>query len=194
MINIFLIILILIIIFLLFNSLLINQIQTKYIKSPLSNNHYLVDTSNNMGPKSAAILDRLHYNAKNLIDNLNLNTPNRNELMNLKNKFNQIELRENIELNKINNKNTSYTLDKKYIYLCLKNPRNSYEYYNDDVLMYVLIHELTHVADNQYILTNTHSPHFKQLMKEILDNANRLYGYDPNNINTYYCGIQINKY
>jgi len=42
---------------------------------------------------------------------------------------------------------TSYTEGKKYIYLCVRNVKE--ETHSDDILLFVFIHELAHIASNE---------------------------------------------
>lgn len=69
--------------------------------------------------------------------------------------------------------NKSYTINKKKIYLCLKDEKNSY--YNMNMLMYVAIHELAHVLCNEI----GHTPKFHRIFDNLLKKAHELKIYDP---------------
>lgn len=67
----------------------------------------------------------------------------------------------------------SYTINKQKIFLCLKNEKD--EYYNDNMLLYVLIHEIAHVICDEI----GHTEKFHQIFKELLDRAVKLKIYNP---------------
>jgi len=68
----------------------------------------------------------------------------------------------------------SYTINKEKIYLCLKDEHNNY--YSDNILIYVLIHEIAHLLNRQDV---GHTPKFHQIFEELLDKAAKLGVYDP---------------
>jgi hypothetical protein len=77
----------------------------------------------------------------------------------------------------------SYTINKKKIYLCLKDEQG--EYYDMNMLIYVAIHELSHVLCDEI----GHTPKFYKIFQEQLDKATELGLYDPNKpIISNYCG------
>ena len=70
----------------------------------------------------------------------------------------------------------SYTLDKQKIYLCLADKQTG-KTYNDNMLVYVLLHELAHVLNKEDI---GHTPAFNRKFDEILKVAEAKGIYDPN--------------
>ena len=68
----------------------------------------------------------------------------------------------------------SYTINKKYIYLCLKNEKG--EYYDMNMLMYVALHELAHVIDE--IVDTSHRPEFFVILDTLIEKAHSLDLYD----------------
>ena len=68
----------------------------------------------------------------------------------------------------------SYTINKKKIYLCLRDPV-SHEYYPQNMLMYVAIHELAHVLCNEI----GHTARFQEIFHELLSQAHEIGIYDP---------------
>ena len=75
----------------------------------------------------------------------------------------------------------SYTIRKKYIFICMKDKEK--KYYNDNQLIYVILHEIAHVMNNEIGHTNK----FFKVFNSLLLNANRCGIYDPNipKINNY---------
>ncbi len=67
----------------------------------------------------------------------------------------------------------SYTINKKRIYICLRDENN--EYYNFNMLMYVAIHELAHVVCNEI----GHTEKFYNIFRKLLQKAEHLKIYDP---------------
>ena len=59
--------------------------------------------------------------------------------------------------------NKSFTIDKEEIYLCLKDKND--RYYDDNMLIYVLLHELAHVLCNEIGHTNKFREIFRGLLK-----------------------------
>ena len=69
---------------------------------------------------------------------------------------------------------SSYTIDKSKIYLCVKDENG--KYYSDNTLMHVILHELAHVQSTSI----GHTPEFHQNFEEILAQAENAGLYDPN--------------
>ena len=59
----------------------------------------------------------------------------------------------------------SYTINKQEIYLCLRDEKNRV-YYNDNMLVYVLLHELSHVLCKSIGHTEEFHAIFDQLLQE----------------------------
>jgi hypothetical protein len=79
--------------------------------------------------------------------------------------------------------NKSYTINKKKIYLCLRDEKN--EYYNENMLMYVAIHELAHVLCDEI----GHTDKFHRIFKQLLYKAQKMGIYDASQpIVRNYCG------
>lgn len=69
----------------------------------------------------------------------------------------------------------SYTINKTRIYLCLKDPENK-NYYDDNSLIFVLLHELAHVICKSIGHTNE----FHNIFNELLVEASKAGIYNPN--------------
>lgn len=68
----------------------------------------------------------------------------------------------------------SYTINKKKIYLCLRDEHG--EYYNDNMLIFVAIHELAHVLCDEI----GHTEKFESIFHNLLQEAVEQKIYDPN--------------
>lgn len=83
----------------------------------------------------------------------------------------------------------SYTINKEDIYICLTDEKG--QYYNDNMLIYVLLHELSHYSCKTEI---GHTPLFHKIFQEYLKKATELKIYDPNiPIIRDYCLYNDNK-
>lgn len=77
----------------------------------------------------------------------------------------------------------SYTINKKKIYLCLKDENG--DYYDYNMLIYVALHELSHVICDEI----GHTPKFHRIFDDLLKQATDMNIYDPNiPIVKNYCG------
>jgi len=66
----------------------------------------------------------------------------------------------------------SYTINKQKIFLCLKDENGSY--YDDMMLMYVLLHELSHVICDEV----GHTQKFHEIFDQVLEEAHIIGIYD----------------
>lgn len=69
--------------------------------------------------------------------------------------------------------NKSYTINKEKIYLCLKDEHGAY--YDQNMLMYVALHELSHVLCDEI----GHTKKFHSIFHDVLQEAARKKIYDP---------------
>lgn len=90
--------------------------------------------------------------------------------------------------------NTSYTEDKKILVLCLrhKNPdaKGVYALHDVNTIMFVVLHELTHMANQEW----NHPGGFWTLFKFMLENAVEAGVYDPVDYGKkpiVYCGLEL---
>ena len=80
------------------------------------------------------------------------------------------------------------TKNKKVISICLRNPETG-DFYSENTLMYVLLHELAHVISPTY----GHDENFKERMNRLLSQAEKLGLYHPDiPIPRIYCGVKSN--
>jgi hypothetical protein len=70
--------------------------------------------------------------------------------------------------------NKSYTINKEHIYMCLKDEENNY--YDDNMLIYVLLHEISHSICDEI----GHTKKFHRIFDALLDKATEMKVYDPN--------------
>lgn len=160
-----------------------------YVSSSLDNNKYLV---NNLPDKQDAA-NLLASIRKNILTLNNYLYSNINEfpdfapyISRLNDRVNDIILMEN----GFDGYHTSYSVNKgeKIVY-CLRSKQTK-KLYDLNLLMYVTLHELAHIASPEY----NHTPLFKKIFAFLTAEAikNNLYvklNFDKNNVN--YCGLTI---
>lgn len=83
--------------------------------------------------------------------------------------------------------NDTLTENKKIIYLCVKRKNN--EYYDYNTILYIAIHELAHVLNDEYDTSSYHGEKFQKINEYLLKRAVNLGIFDPNKeINYDMCG------
>jgi predicted metal-dependent hydrolase len=87
---------------------------------------------------------------------------------------------------------TSYSVNKgEELSICLKS-KNTNELHNINILMYVVIHEMTHFACPEI----GHGPLFQKIFKKFIEESEKIgiYKYEDYSINPIeYCGMTINS-
>jgi len=185
---------ILIIIFLtiIFIFICIHSSEVSFQESFIDNNHYLVRNLDDKD-KAANLLAEMKKKLYKLVLYSCENENNNNEAIFIKKysevikkKFNGIIFRESTE----NNKFTSYSVNKgEEIVFCLRSKKdNSLHDIND--LMYVAIHEISHVGCPEI----GHTPLFQKINRILLKQAIKCNVYKYENyslIPKEYCGITL---
>lgn len=69
--------------------------------------------------------------------------------------------------------NKSYTLNKKKVYICMKD--NDGKYYDKNMLIYVIAHELSHVLCDEI----GHTPKFQEIFDKLLEELTEFGLYNP---------------
>ena len=68
----------------------------------------------------------------------------------------------------------SYTINKQKVFLCLRDEKD--DYYNFNMLLYVLLHEISHVICDEV----GHTDKFSEIFDAVLEEATTMKIYDPN--------------
>lgn len=165
---------------------LVNQIST------VDNQEYFV---RNVDDKSIAAntLATIKNNIKKLVlylkNNISQYEKEKEYINNLVKRTKQINIMETPE----DEKNTSYTINKgEKIVICLRSKLLS-EIHDINTIMYVVIHELAHVACPEY----GHTPLFKKIFIFLLKVSHKINIYTPIDYRKNpqdYCGMTINEY
>jgi hypothetical protein len=137
------------------------------VKAKFDGNTYIVRDFPDY-QKSAEILAKLHADTVKLIDYINEKYPNSEYT---------IELNKNYDgnLSEMTPKNlenlTSYTVDKMQIVSCLREKRPGHKHHDYNLLLYVFIHELSHMANKNSF---GHDHHFENAFVWMLQRADEL--------------------
>jgi len=84
---------------------------------------------------------------------------------------------------------SSFTQNKSTIYICIEDPKTK-QIYDDNVLMYVCLHECAHMLTH-YDKYDEHHKTFKMVMNDLLKKATILGLYDPRySVPPTYCGLK----
>ena len=147
--------------------------------------YYVQEYSNNKG--AANILSKLVKNSLVLIDYLDKKYPDKEKVKRLKEKFNPDKIRE-AEHEK---DSTSYTINKgEMMHLCLRHKNSEKTLHDENLLMFVIIHELAHIMSKTIGHNNEFYDNFKFLLKEAsLANIYIPVDFEQNPVK--YCGIDV---
>ncbi len=147
--------------------------------------YYVQDYNNNQ--EAANILSRLANNALSLIDYLAIKYPNNQGVNRLKEKFNPAKIREAEH----ENNSTSYTINKgEMMHLCLRQKDSNKTLHDDNLLMFVIIHELAQIMSKSVGHNSEFYDNFKFLLRESVKKGI----YNPVNFEknpVKYCGIDV---
>lgn len=174
--------------------------ETLYIKSDIDNKRYIIRRGHTKSDvylkQSANILAEINTRIIKLIDHLS----NKYERDPSKNYFTK-KLKENynsyiLSEAAIDERYTTYTVDKQDMHVCLRTRDKSENIYDINLLMYVILHELAHLCnyDKQGNPIQGHGLEFKTIFKLLVVEAIRLnlYKYvDYSDTPQEYCGIMI---
>lgn len=164
---------------------------TIYEKSGLDNKEYLVlnlDDKDKASYMLSIINKRINILKKYLSENIDKYPEYKPYIEQFNDRTKNIVLQENPP----NGKYTSYTVDKgKEIALCLRS-KNTGELHDINLVMYVVLHELAHVACPEV----DHTELFKKIFIFLIQIANMLDVYhqtDYQGIPHEYCGLTISE-
>ena len=169
-----------------------------YVKSSIDNNYYRVrDLPDKL--HAANMIAQIRTNIIQLVDYMYENK----DIIYKDNKENIERLKERVHLvvlseNNGKGKETSYSVNKgDEIVICLRSKVNYDKFHDINVIEYVVLHEISHIASPTYEEKfNNHGPIFKQTFAFIINVAIDTGYYKKIDFKQYpteYCGITINE-
>ncbi len=147
--------------------------------------YYVQDYENHQ--EAANVLSKIVSDSLTLINKLSMKYPDKDNVARLKEKFNPDKIREAVH----EKNSTSYTINKgEMMHLCLRNKNKNKTLHEHNLLMFVIIHELAHIASKSI----GHNKEFYDNFKFLLNEAAEINIYTPVNFGNHrveYCGIDV---
>lgn len=164
-----------------------------YIQSDIDNKYYLVRNKNDRS-EAANTLAKIRQNVIKLADYMYENKDKYKEYLEnielLYNKKDDIIYVESTQ----DSEYTSYCVNKgEQIVFCLRTKHTGNEMHDLNLIMYVVLHEISHVGDPQY---SNHGDSFKRVFAFFTKCAIDIELYEKKDYNAYpedYCGMMINE-
>lgn len=161
-----------------------------YVKSNIDEQFYLVRDL----PDKQMVANSIAYiklQIQKLIEHMLKNSPKEYipHIENLNKKFNSVIISENI----YDFYYTSYSVNKgEQLVFCMRSRKNNEndKQHNINLMMYVVLHEISHIACPEF----GHTKLFKDIFKHITESAIEIGIYTPidfKNVPTEYCGMMI---
>jgi predicted SprT family Zn-dependent metalloprotease len=166
------------------------------IVSSVDNNKYIIRRGKGKSvaylQESADTLATIHVRVTKLIQHLNTKFTEHPVLKVLQARYNHRVLSEAA----IDERYTSFTVDKKEMHICLRTRDDKEMVYDIDLLMYVVLHELAHIAnfDPRGKPIEGHGEEFIKIFKFLVTEAVESGVYEYTNYDTRpieYCGMMI---
>jgi len=166
-----------------------NDDNAEPMKSTFDNSLYKIQGNLKNPQKAANILAMLNENILLFIRKLNKDYPDDPRVKRISRRYKPANVMEGSPKNKEDS--TSYSLSKgEKIVFCIRSGKDVEKFHNTNLLMFVVIHELAHLASSSY----GHNQEFMNNFKFLLKNAMRYGVYkkiDFYTKHTEYCGMTI---
>lgn len=138
--------------------------EVEYVVSTIDNNKYLVQNLSDK-KEAANMLAKLNQKIVKLITHMKQTFPDNEDIQRLESNY----MVENISEGSIDSNYTSYSVNKgEKIVFCLRQKFNNNEFVNENVLMYVATHELSHLMTKEIGHTDLFWKNFKFLLEEAI--------------------------
>lgn len=149
--------------------LIILKLYNKYrgltTKTDQNNQTHIIANAPNQ-EESVRLLAEIKSRLKYLINYCIENYPNNKNVKLLKKRFKP----ENVQEASLFESGTSYTLDKgKELHLCLRSKKHNFQHHDINTLMFVAIHELSHIMSVSYGHNSEFSENFKFLLEKAVE-------------------------
>lgn len=137
--------------------------------------------------EAVEIMANLHNKMIKFVKDLKKKYPSDERVKRLYNGFNRVEIEESP-----NEKDTtSYTINKgDLMALCLRKQQDGRPFHDENTLLFVIIHEMSHIAS----VSEGHNQEFIDNFRFLLQEANNLGYYTPVNYKNNpitYCGLKV---
>ncbi len=160
--------------------------EVTFVKSSLDNRYYLVRKLHDK-QKAADFLAAINKDLQRLVNHLVAKYPQNPEVKRLFENFNP----NNVSEGSVQSGYTSYSVNKgERIILCIRQKDSTNSFVEKNIILYVAIHELAHLATESVGHDQTFWKNFKFILSEAVEiNIYRKVDFASNP--TPYCGIKI---
>jgi hypothetical protein len=163
-----------------------NELFIEYRNSKYNKKKYGIQEEFSKSDEAVEILAKLHDNMNNFITDLQKKIPNDERVVRLAKGFRRAEIEE-----APNDDGSSYTINKgDLVALCLRHKHNDHPFHDNNTLLFVIIHEMSHIAS----ISEGHNSEFVTNFKWLLNEAKLLGYYDPVDYRKSpmtYCGVKV---
>jgi len=163
-----------------------NDYFLQYRTAILNNKQYGIQEKFNKSNDALELLAKLHDNMESFVNDLHNKYPNDDRAIRLIKGFKDTKIEEAPD-----DDGSSFTIDKgEMMGLCLRKKQGERDFHDYNTLLFVIIHELAHVAS----VSEGHNEEFVKNFKFLLTEAKLLNYYEPVNYQISpitYCGIQV---
>lgn len=166
-----------------------NDANATPVRSQVDNQMYKVQQNLHDPQRAADLLAVLNKNVVRFISQLEKDHGDDKRVIRLRKKYHPKNIMEGSPKNKENS--TSYSIGKgEKIVFCVRSGKNPEQFHNTNLMMFVVIHELAHLASVSYGHNGEFMENFKWLLNQAI--KQKLYNkIDFYANNTEYCGMTI---
>ena len=163
-----------------------NELFIEYRNSKLNNKKYGIQEEFNKSDEAVELLAKLHNHMSDFVTDLQKKIPSDERVARLVKGFRRAEIEE-----APNDDGSSYTINKgDLVAICLRHKKDGHPFHDYNTLLFVIIHEMTHIAS----ISEGHNSEFITNFKWLLQQAKDLGYYEPVNYNKSpmtYCGVKV---
>jgi len=163
-----------------------NELFIEYRHAKLNNKKYGIQEEFNKSDDAVELLAELHTNMDKFITDLQNKFPNDERVLRLAKGYRRAEIQE-----APNDDGSSYTINKgDLVAICLRHKKSDHPFHDNNTLLFVMIHEMSHIAS----ISEGHNSEFVKNFKWLLQQAKSLGYYEPVNYKKSpitYCGVNV---
>ena len=163
-----------------------NELFLEYRQSKLNNKKYGIQEQYNESDEAVELLAKLHNYMTQLVSDLNNKIPNDERVQRLVKGFKKTKIEEAPD-----DDGSSFTINKgEMMGICLREKNESRPFHDYNTLLFVVIHEMAHVAS----VSEGHNSEFITNFRWLLREAKQFGYYDPVNYQNSpmtYCGVKV---
>ena len=163
-----------------------NELFIEYRNSKLNNKKYGIQEEFNKSDEAVELLAKLHNHMNDFVTDLQKTIPSDERVKRLVKGFRRAEIEE-----APNDDGSSFTINKgDLVAICLRHKKDGHPFHDYNTLLFVIIHEMSHIAS----ISEGHNSEFITNFKWLLQQAKELGYYEPVNYNNSpmtYCGVKV---